>query len=62
MRLAVCIDQNVPRLDIAMQNPSLMGIMNSARQLDDELRRASIRHWLALDNFVESVGLPRASC
>ena len=30
-----------------------MGIMNSARQLDDELRRASIRYWLALDNFVE---------
>ena len=36
-----------------MENPPLMGIMNSARQLDDELRRASIRYWLALDNFVE---------
>ena len=54
MRLAVCIYQNVPWLNISVQDPSLMGIGNSARQLDDEFGSTPIRHWLTLDYFIES--------
>ena len=35
MRFAFCIEQNVPRLDVAMQNAVLVRVMNSARDLRD---------------------------
>jgi hypothetical protein len=54
MRFTLCIYQDVPRLNVSMQDPSLMGIMNSARQFNDEFRRTSIRHCLALDYFIKS--------
>src|SRR4029077_18594841 len=38
-----------------MQDASLMGIGNSACQLDDEFRRVSGRHRFALGNFIESL-------
>ena len=31
-----------------------MGIMNSARQFDNEFGCTPIRHWLALDYFIKS--------
>jgi len=55
MRFAICIYQNVPRLDIPMQNASLMGIGNSARQLDNEFGSTPIGHWFTLDYFVKSL-------
>src|SRR6476660_2300587 len=48
MRFALCIYQDVPRLDISMQDPPLVGIMNSARKFDNEFGCTPIRHWLAL--------------
>ena len=35
VRFAVSIEQNVPWLDVAMQNPVLVRVMNSARYLGD---------------------------
>ena len=35
MRFAFCIQQNVPRLDVSMQYPVLMRVMDRARQLCD---------------------------
>ena len=31
-----------------------MCVMNSARELDDKFHRASSRHWVALDNFIQA--------
>ena len=35
MWFAFCVEQNVSRLDVAMQNAVLVRVMNSARQLGD---------------------------
>ena len=35
MRFAFCIEQNVSRLDVAMQNAVLMRVVNGARDLGD---------------------------
>src|SRR5206468_4491233 len=53
MRFTFCIEQNVPRLDIAMENSMFMGVMNNACNLRDEFHRAPNRHRLAPDHFVE---------
>lgn len=37
-RLALRIQQDVPRLDVAMQNPALMRVVNGARDLGHERR------------------------
>src|SRR5262249_53591389 len=42
MRLAVGIYQDVPRLNITMQDTALMSIMNSVRELDNQFRRTPI--------------------
>ena len=54
MRFAVSVYQDVPRLNISMQDPSLVRIMNSARQFENEFGRTSIRRWLTLDYFIKS--------
>ena len=53
MRFAFCIEQNVPRLDVAMKNAVFMRVMNSARDFRDQFRRLPDRHRLALDYFVK---------
>src|SRR5436305_13615647 len=53
MRLAFCIEQNVSRLDVAMENSMFMRVMNRARYLRDEFRRLSDRHRLPFCHFVE---------
>ena len=35
MRFALCIEQDVSRFDVAMQNAVLMRVMNGARHLGD---------------------------
>ena len=35
MRFAFCIEQNVSRFDVTMQNAVFMRVMNSARDLRD---------------------------
>src|SRR6266513_4448141 len=54
MWLAFSIYQDVSGLNISMQNPSPVRIMNGVRQLDNEFRCTSIWHWLTLDCFIES--------
>src|SRR5205807_8333380 len=48
------IYQDVPRLNVAMQDPPLVGILNGAPQLNDEFRSTPTRHWLTLDYFIKS--------
>ena len=55
MRFAASIDQNIPGLNISMQDPSLVGVGGSARQFDDEFRRTSIRHCLTLDCLIKAL-------
>jgi hypothetical protein len=54
MWLAAYIYQNVPRLNISMQDPSLVRIGNSAREFDDEFDSRPIGHWLTVNYFVKS--------
>src|SRR5262245_43932243 len=53
MRLAVCIEQNVTRLDVPMQNAVFVRVMNSPRQLCDEFRRLPDRRRLALEYLIK---------
>ena len=38
MRFALGIEQHVARLDIAMQDAALMGVVNGPRQFDQQFR------------------------
>ena len=53
MRFAFSIEQNVSRLDVAMQNAVLVRVMNSARHFRNEFRRAPDRHRLAPGDFIK---------
>jgi len=53
VRFTVFIEQNVPRLDVTMQNAVLMRVMHSARYFRNEFHRAPDRHRLALHHFVK---------
>ena len=53
MRFAFCIEQNVPRLDVTMENSMFMRVMNNACDLRDEFHRAPNRHRLAPDHFIQ---------
>src|SRR4029453_12947620 len=53
MRFTVCIEQNVPRFDVPMQNSVLMRVMHYARYLRDEFRRLPNRHRGAPNDFVK---------
>src|SRR5437773_10949816 len=55
MRLAILVQQNIPRLDVPMQNPVLMRVMNRARYLCDQFHSAPNPEGsgLAPGNFVE---------
>src|SRR4029077_8203686 len=53
MRLPFCIEQNVTRLDIAMENSMFMRVMDNACDLRNEFHRAPNRHRLAPDHFIQ---------
>ena len=53
MRFAFCIEQNVPRFDVAMQNAVFMRVMNRAGDLRDQFRRLPDRHRRPPDDFVK---------
>src|SRR4029077_4270572 len=53
MRFTVLIEQDVPRLNVAMKNPMFMRIMNSTGYLGDQFYGAPNRHRLTLDHFVK---------
>ena len=53
MRLAVFIQQDVSRLDVAMQNSMLVRELHRARNFYQQFRCAPWRHRRAADYFVE---------
>src|SRR5262245_46905146 len=53
MRFAFLIEQDVPRLNVAMENSMFMRVMHWARDLRDEFRGATNRHRFAPGHFVE---------
>jgi len=53
MGFAFCIQQNVSRLNVAMENSVFMRVMNGACNLRDQFHRAPNRHWLAPCHFVD---------
>src|SRR5215468_10395122 len=53
MRLTAGVEQNISRLDIAMQNAVFMREMHSARDFGDQFRRLSDRNRCPLDHFVK---------
>src|ERR1044072_1886035 len=59
MRFAVCIEQNVSRLDVAMQNAVFMGVVHRAGQLGDQLDCAPDGYGLAADYFVKLAGFDK---
>src|SRR5437899_9949913 len=60
MRLALSIEQNIPRFDVSMQDAVLVCEMDSARELRDEFRCAPNRHRLTPDNFIEFAAFHQA--
>src|SRR5439155_16058208 len=53
LRFAFCIEQNIPRFNISMQNPVFVRVMHSARDLCDQFRRLPDRYRRALDYLVK---------
>ena len=53
MRFAFGINENVARLNVAMQDAVFMRVMNCARQFRDEFRCIASRDRRALRNFIE---------
>src|SRR5205807_8734117 len=57
MRFAFCIEQNVSRFNISMQNAVRMRVMNCSAYLCDQFRRMPDRHRRAADHFVKLASL-----
>src|SRR5262245_17542125 len=53
MRFALCVQQDVPRLDVTMENAVFVRVMNSARYPGDEFRRLPNRHRRPPNDFVK---------
>src|SRR5262245_48362787 len=53
MGFASGIEQNISRLDIAMQNAIFMRVMHSARDFGHQFHRLPDRHRCALDHLVK---------
>src|SRR6266566_5829139 len=53
MRFAFCIEQNVSRFDVPMENAVLMRVMHSACDLRDQFHRLPDRHRGSPDYFVK---------
>src|SRR6476620_11653981 len=50
---ALCVEQDIARLNIAMQDPALMGVMNRAGEAGNDLRRATQGNGSAPDELIE---------
>src|SRR5689334_3923125 len=57
MRFAPGIDENVPRLDVAMEHSVLVRVMHGARNLRNQLRSLADRQGRAPDHFIELAAL-----
>src|SRR6266516_4862272 len=53
MRFAVCVEQNVSRLDVTMKDAVLVRIMDRARYFGDYFRRLPHRHWRTAYHFIK---------
>ena len=53
MRFTVCVEQNVPRFDVPMQNAVFMRVMHGAGHFRDKFHRLPDRHGSAPDNFIK---------
>ena len=53
MRFALCIKQNVSRLDVSMENAVFMRVMHGARHLCDEFHRLPDGHRRVFNHFVK---------
>ena len=53
MRFAVRVEQNVSRLNVAMEDSVFVCVMNRARYFGDYFRRLSHRHWRTANHFIK---------
>ena len=53
MRFAIRVEQNVSRLNVAMEDSVLVGVMDSARHFDDYVRCLPHRHWRTAYHFIK---------
>src|SRR5437762_14233111 len=53
MRFTVCVEQNVSRFDVPMQNSVFMRVMHNARDFRDEFHRLPDRDRGAPNDFVK---------
>src|SRR5207248_11054904 len=53
MRFAVCVEQDVSRFDVAMQNAALVSVVNCARDFGNQFHGAPDRHWFVPYHFIE---------
>ena len=53
MWFAILIEQNISRLDVAMQNAALVRELDRSRDFHEQFHRASDRYRLAPQNFIE---------
>src|SRR4030095_13594530 len=59
MRFAVCVEKNVSRFDIAMENSVLVRVLNRARHFGDYFRCLPHRHWRAAYYFIKLAALDK---
>src|SRR6266496_5481036 len=57
MWFALCVEQNVSRFDVSMEDAALMRIMNGPGQLGDQFRCVTDRHRFALRDGIELAAL-----
>src|SRR5437667_990799 len=53
MRIAFCIQQDVPRFDVTMENSMFMRVMHGASYFRNQFRGLSDRHRRALGYFIQ---------
>src|SRR5213596_2863385 len=59
MRFAFCIEQNVPRFDVPMENAVLVRIVDSTRHFRDQFHRLPDGHRGSPDYFVKLSALDK---
>src|SRR5215831_12666580 len=60
MRFVFCIEQNVSRFDVAMENSVLVRVVDRTRHLGDYFSRLSNRHRLSPDYLVKLAALDKS--
>ena len=58
-RLALAIDDDVLALDIAVDNPALVGLFEPARRLNGDIEHLGYRHCPARDQLVHGPALDK---